>query len=96
MTFAADTTVSVERTRAAIESLVRQHGATNFGSGWEGDTALVGFGIGQTGAGTAALSAKHLGRHFVGVELNPEFAAMARKRVADDMPLFAPRAAGGA
>jgi DNA modification methylase len=36
------------------------------------------------GAGTTGLVAKRLGRAFVGVELNPEYAAMARRRIAND------------
>lgn len=41
------------------------------------------------GAGTTALVADRLGRHAVLIELNPEYAAMARRRVAGDSPLFA-------
>jgi len=37
------------------------------------------------GAGTTALVAKRLGRRFVGVELNPEFVAMAQRRVGVDV-----------
>jgi DNA modification methylase len=33
--------------------------------------------------------ADRLQRHAVGVELNPEYAAMARKRITGDAPLFA-------
>jgi DNA modification methylase len=33
------------------------------------------------GAGTTLLKAKDLGRHFVGIELNPEYADMARARI---------------
>lgn len=33
------------------------------------------------GAGTTALVAKNLGRRFVGIDLNPEYVAMAQKRV---------------
>lgn len=38
------------------------------------------------GTGTTWLVAKRLGRGFVGVELNPEYAALARERVATDCP----------
>ena len=41
-----------------------------------------------TGAGTAGLVARRLGRRFVGTELNAEYAAMARKRIIEDAPLF--------
>lgn len=40
------------------------------------------------GAGTTGLVAARLGREFVGIELNPDYAEMARKRIRDDMPLF--------
>jgi adenine-specific DNA methylase len=33
------------------------------------------------GAGTTLLKAKELGRRFVGIELNPEYADMARARI---------------
>lgn len=41
------------------------------------------------GAGTTALVADRLGRSCVGVELNTEYATMARKRIERDAPLFA-------
>jgi DNA modification methylase len=50
-----------------------------------GDTILDPF----TGAGTTGLVADRLGRDFIGVELNPAYAALARQRIADDSPLFA-------
>lgn len=40
------------------------------------------------GSGTTALVAHRLCRHAVGIELNPDFAAMARKRIVGDSPLF--------
>lgn len=33
--YAADTTVAVGRSKAAIEDLLRQHGATEFATGWD-------------------------------------------------------------
>jgi len=36
------------------------------------------------GAGTTALAALQLGRHFLGVELNPAYVAMAEKRIAHE------------
>jgi len=33
------------------------------------------------GAGTTLLKAKELGRKFIGIELNPEYADMARARI---------------
>lgn len=42
-----------------------------------------------TGAGTTGLAADRAGREFVGVELNPEYAELARQRIAGDCPLFA-------
>ena len=40
------------------------------------------------GAGTTGLVARRLQRRFVGVELNPEYAEMARRRIESDAPLF--------
>lgn len=50
----------------------------------EGGTVLDPFG----GAGTTALVASRLQRSSVLIELNPEYAAMARARVSADAPLF--------
>jgi DNA modification methylase len=41
------------------------------------------------GAGTVGLVADRLGRDAILIELNPEYAAMARKRITNDAPLFA-------
>jgi hypothetical protein len=43
MAYAADTTVPVERTRAAIEKELIKYGADNFISGWNKDKAFVSF-----------------------------------------------------
>jgi site-specific DNA-methyltransferase (adenine-specific) len=51
----------------------------------EGDTVLDPF----AGAGTTGLVADRLGRRFVGIELNPDYVAMAERRIRDDAPLFA-------
>lgn len=40
------------------------------------------------GAGTTGLVAQRLGRSATLIELNPTYAAMARKRIDDDAPLF--------
>lgn len=50
----------------------------------EGDTVLDPF----TGAGTTGLVADRLGRKFRGIELNPEYAEMAERRIKDDAPLL--------
>lgn len=51
-----------------------------------GDTVLDPF----AGAGTTGVVAQKLGREFVGIELNPEYADMARKRIAGTpLSLFA-------
>jgi DNA modification methylase len=50
-----------------------------------GDTILDPFG----GAGTTGLVADKLGRNAVLIELNPEYAAMAEKRIRGSAPLFA-------
>lgn len=49
-----------------------------------GDTVLDPF----CGAGTTGLVALHLGRKFIGIELNPEYRAMAIRRIEDSAPLF--------
>jgi DNA modification methylase len=41
------------------------------------------------GSGTTALVADRLERHAVGIELNPEYAEMARRRITNDAPMFA-------
>ena len=41
------------------------------------------------GSGTTALVADRLGRDAIGIELNPAYAEMARRRVYEDAPLFA-------
>lgn len=43
MAFAEGTSVPVERSRAEIESLVLRGGATEFASGWNGESAMIGF-----------------------------------------------------
>jgi DNA modification methylase len=73
--------------------------------GWKPTCDCQGAGLGVqpctvldpfTGAGTTGLAAALLGRSFVGCELNPAFAEMARKRIAAELPLFVrPRVAGG-
>lgn len=50
-----------------------------------GGTVLDPFG----GAGTTGLVADRLGRDAILIELNPEYAEMARKRITNDAPLFA-------
>jgi DNA modification methylase len=55
----------------------------------EGGTVLDPFG----GAGTTALVADRLGRNAILIELNPEYAAMAHRRIVNDTPLFAEVAA---
>ena len=51
----------------------------------KGGTVLDPFG----GAGTTGLVADRLGRNAVLIELNPEYAAMAERRIRGDAPLFA-------
>lgn len=41
------------------------------------------------GAGTTALVADRLGRDCIGIELNPDYAAMARRRIENDAGMFA-------
>mgnify|MGYP001559265873 FL=1 len=51
----------------------------------EGGVVLDPFG----GAGTTGLVAERLGCNAILIELNPEYAAMAHKRICDEAPLFA-------
>lgn len=41
-----------------------------------------------TGSGTTGVVALKLGRSFIGLELNPEYVTMARRRIGNVMPLF--------
>lgn len=41
-----------------------------------------------SGAGTTGLVATRMGRQYVGIELNPEYAEMSRRRIESDAPLF--------
>lgn len=41
-----------------------------------------------SGAGTTGLVALRLGRSYIGIELNPDYAAMGRQRLRDDAPLL--------
>lgn len=50
-----------------------------------GGSAIVPF----AGSGSECLAAHIEGRHAVGIELNPEYADLARARIAGDAPLFA-------
>ncbi len=50
----------------------------------EGDTVLDPF----AGSGTTGMVALRHNRNFIGIELNPEYAEMARKRIIDDAPLL--------
>lgn len=43
------------------------------------------------GSGTTGVVALRHGRSFVGIELSPEYAEMARQRIIDDAPLFNPQ-----
>lgn len=40
------------------------------------------------GSGTVGVVALRHGRNFVGIELNPDYAEMARQRIENDAPLF--------
>ena len=50
----------------------------------EGDTVLDPF----TGSGTVAVVANRHGRNFIGTELNPEYAEIARERITASSPMF--------
>lgn len=55
-----------------------------FAGSKEGDLVLDPF----TGSGTVGVVALKHGRDFIGVEINPDYAAMAKARILDDGPLF--------
>jgi tRNA/tmRNA/rRNA uracil-C5-methylase (TrmA/RlmC/RlmD family) len=59
-------------------------GCTHHESGIEPCTVLDPF----AGSGTTGVVAARLGRSFVGIELNPVYAEMARERIRNDGPLF--------
>jgi DNA modification methylase len=40
------------------------------------------------GAGTVALVAAKLNRHYLGIELNPQYVEMAERRIREALPLF--------
>ena len=37
------------------------------------------------GSGTTAMVAKNMGRHYVGIELNPEYTELAYKRIGGEI-----------
>jgi site-specific DNA-methyltransferase (adenine-specific) len=43
------------------------------------------------GTGTVAVVARKTGRRFVGIDLNPEYCAIAERRIAEILPLEFPR-----
>jgi len=49
-----------------------------------GDTVLDPF----AGSGTVGVVALRHGRNFIGIELNPDYAKMARERIRSDAPLW--------
>jgi DNA modification methylase len=48
-----------------------------------------------TGSGTTGVVARRHGRHFVGIELNPAYAEIARRRIGSEEPLLFARASVG-
>ena len=40
------------------------------------------------GSGTVGVVAERFGRQFIGIELNPEYAKMAERRISNTMPLL--------
>lgn len=56
----------------------------------EGGTVLDPF----SGAGTTGLVASRLGRNYIGIELNPAYVDMSKRRLSSDAPLFYEEEAG--
>ena len=93
------------RTTNGPRSLDRRHETAGFAqrlekrietTGWQPScTCDAGGPVPQTildpfaGAGTTLLVADRLGRHGIGVEVNPDYVQMAQKRIRNDAPLFA-------
>ena len=42
----------------------------------------------KVGTGTTGRACKILGRRFIGIELNPAYLDIARRRIEEDAPLF--------
>jgi len=40
------------------------------------------------GSGSTGIACQKMGRKFIGIELNPKYCELARKRIAEDQPLF--------
>lgn len=64
---------------------MRNLGAHNLAGCAKGGTVLDPFG----GAGTTGMVADRLGRNAVLIELNPDYAAMAERRIKTDAGMFA-------
>ncbi len=93
------------RTTNGPRSLEQRHETAGFAVRLEKDTATIGWRASCScpeappvpctvldpfaGAGTTLLVADRLQRNGIGIELNPTYAAMARRRVFDDAPLLA-------
>lgn len=50
----------------------------------EGDTVFDPF----MGSGATGIACQRLGRNFIGIEIDPEYCEIARRRIKEDMPLF--------
>jgi len=47
------------------------------------------------GSGTTGMVALQLGRRFIGIDLNPDYIVMARRRISDDGPFAMPKSRVG-
>lgn len=74
--------------RNDIEFLIAIGASNGHSASFHGADCTGSMLIWQVGAGTTGLVAMRLGRRFVGIELNPEYAEMARRRIHGDAPLF--------
>lgn len=63
MTYAANTDVSVEKSKAEIERILRRYGADGFMSGWEGSVAFLRFRVTNPSARIVSLQVEMPDRH---------------------------------
>jgi DNA modification methylase len=80
---------------SALSEIYRKHGyAVRTTTGWKPSCSCGAGPVPQlvldpfAGSGTVGMVARRHGREFIGIELNPVYAAMARERIVGDAPLL--------